>query len=147
VASHPATLVRALQHRQAGAPSLIDSSGVDPFDAPQMASIAALTEAAAAIPVMVLPAGFDPLEAAEQAAAFASGGVRHFIPTRLDLARRLGSVVSAAVAGGMMLSEAGTGPGAINGLTKLTAEYLIARLSQMPVPKTAKVPDGHPRYV
>jgi flagellar biosynthesis protein FlhF len=147
VASHPATLARALQHRQGGAPVLIDSSGVNPFDPAQTASITALTEAAGAIPVMVLPAGQDPLESAEQAAAFAATGVRHFIPTRLDLARRLGSVISATVAGGMMLSEAGTGPGAINGLTKLTAEYFIARLSQMPVPKTAKVPDGHPRYV
>jgi flagellar biosynthesis protein FlhF len=147
VASHPATLARALQHRQAGAPVLIDTSGVNPFDTAQMASIGGLTEGAGAIPVMVLPAGHDPLEAAEQAGAFAAAGVRHFVPTRLDLARRLGSVVSAAVAGGMMLSEAGTGPGAINGLTRLTAEYLIARLSQMPVPKPAKVPDGHPRYV
>jgi flagellar biosynthesis protein FlhF len=146
VASHPATLVRALQHRADQAPVIIDTSGVNPFDAVQMEAITALIATAAAVPVMVLPAGFDALESAEWAAAFASHGVRHFIPTRLDLARRLGGVVAAAVAGSMTLSEAGVGPGATDGLTQLTAAFLAERLSRMPVPRTAKVPDVRPKY-
>jgi flagellar biosynthesis protein FlhF len=146
VASHPTTLLRALTHRQPGAPVLIDTAGINPFDPAEMAAVSALTAAAAAIPALVLPAGFDPLESAEQAAAFAAVGVHHFIPTRLDLARRLGGTLAAAVAGGMTLSEAGTGPGATNGLTKLTAEFLAARLSVMPIPRTAKVPDARPTY-
>ena len=148
VASHPATLVRALQHRTPGAPVLIDSSGVDSFDQGQMEAVRALTATAAAVPVLVLPAGQDALEAAEHAAAFAATGIRHFIPTRLDLARRLGSVIAAAVAGSMTLSEAGTGPGATDGLTRLTAALLAERLSRMPVPRSAsprsaKVQDVH----
>jgi flagellar biosynthesis protein FlhF len=150
VASHPATLVRALQHRPPAAPVLIDTAGIDPFDHTHMETIAALIAAAAALPVMVLPAGYDPLESAEQAAAFAAIGVCHFIPTRLDLARRLGAVVAAAIAGSMTLSEAGTGAGATDGLTPLTAEFLAARLSRMPVPRTRatrKVPDANPQYL
>jgi flagellar biosynthesis protein FlhF len=146
VASHPATLVRALQHRAPASPVIIDTSGVHPFEAAQMETITALIATAAAVPVMVLPAGFDPMEAADQAAAFAAIGVRHFLPTRLDLARRLGSVVAAAVAGSMTLSEAGVGQGATDGLAPLSAEYLAARLSRMPVPKSAKVADDSPNY-
>jgi flagellar biosynthesis protein FlhF len=119
---------------------------VHPFDAAQMDAITALIATAAAVPVMVLPAGFDPMEAADQAAAFAAMGVRHFLPTRLDLARRLGSVVAAGVAGCMTLSEAGIGPGATDGLAPLTAEFLAARLSRMPIPKSAKVADDYAKY-
>jgi flagellar biosynthesis protein FlhF len=146
VASHPATLVRALQHPAPASPVIIDTSGVHPFDAAQMETITALIATAAAVPVMVLPAGFDPMEAADQAAAFAAMGVRHFLPTRLDLARRLGSVIAAAVAGSMTLSEAGVGQGATDGLAPLTAEFLAARLSRMPVPKSAKVADDDASY-
>lgn len=146
VASHPATLVRALQHRAPSSPVIIDTAGIHPFDAAQMAAITALIGTAAAVPVMVLPAGFDPMEAADQAAAFAAAGVRHFVPTRLDLARRLGSVIAAAVAGSMTLSEAGVGQGATDGLAPLTAAFLAARLSRMPIPQSAKVADDDSHY-
>jgi flagellar biosynthesis protein FlhF len=141
VASHPATLARALQHRTDGAPVLIDTGGANPFDDGQMDSIGALVATASALPVLVLPAGQDALEAAEAAAAFAATGVRHFIPTRLDLARRLGSVLAAAIAGSMALSEAGVGPGATDGLAPLTAALLAERLSHMPTAKRKRVPE------
>jgi flagellar biosynthesis protein FlhF len=143
VASTPAMLLRALLHRDAGAPVLIDTTGVSPFAPAQMAAVAALGAAVAATPVLVLPAGQDPHEAADHAAAFAAAGVRHLIPTRLDMARRLGSVVTAALAGGMTLSEAGTGPGANDGLTRLTAAYLADRLCQAPPPQ--EMPDAATR--
>jgi flagellar biosynthesis protein FlhF len=146
VASNPPTLTRALQQRAPGAPVLIDTTGINPFESAQMDAIMALAGASGAIPVMVLPAGFDAFESADQAAAFAGSGVRHFIPTRLDVSRRLGGVVAAAVAGSMCLSEAGTGQGATDGLTRLTPEVLAARLSRMPVPKSAKVMDAHARF-
>jgi flagellar biosynthesis protein FlhF len=137
VASHPATLARALQHRPPGSPVLIDTTGINPFDHAATEASQALAASAGATQVLVLPAGQDPLEAAEQAAAFAAAGARHLIPTRLDIARRLGSVVTAAVAGGLILSEAGTGPGATDGLTALSAEALARRLSRQPDQKHA----------
>jgi len=140
VAGTPANLVRALQHRAAGAPVLIDTAGVNPFAPSQMGAVAALGAAVAAMPVLVLPAGQDPHEAADHAAAFAAAGVRHLLPTRLDMARRLGSIVTAAIGGGMTLSEAGTGQGANDGLSSLTAEFLAARLAQAPPAYMAQAP-------
>jgi flagellar biosynthesis protein FlhF len=148
VADRPATLLRALRHRGPDTPVLIDTAGVNPFDGDPMDVIQALTTAAGATSVLVLPGGQDPLEGAEQAAAFAETGVCHFIPTRLDIARRLGSVITAAAEGGLVLSEAGTGAGANDGLTALTPEALAARLScgprERPAYQTAKVAHGRP---
>ncbi|MFT8242859.1 GTP-binding protein [Roseomonas sp. BN140053] len=128
VAASPAQVARALHRRQPGQPVLLDTAGCDPFDGKQAEALLALLRAADAAPVLVLPAGLDAAEAAELARAFAALGARCMIPTRLDSARRLGSVLAAAEAGPLALSEAGTGPGAADGLTPLTPDWLAARL-------------------
>ena len=132
VASKAATIVRALPRRAAGAPVIIDTAGVNPFDPVQMEAILALAAASASIPVLVIAAGQDANEAAEQAEIFAAAAVQHLIPTRMDLARRLGAIVAAAHAGRMILSEAGTGPGATDGLTQLTPNLLADWLGTIP---------------
>jgi flagellar biosynthesis protein FlhF len=130
VASQPANLAATLAHRGREMPVLIDTAGINPFAPAQLASIRALIEAADAIPALVLGGGLDPLEAADQAEAVAGLGAAYLVPTRLDMARRLGWIVTGALAGGMTLSEAGTGPGATDGLTELTPVYLAARLAE-----------------
>jgi len=79
-----------------------------------------------------MPAGQDPAEAADQALAFAPLGARHLLPTRLDLARRLGSLVAAAAAADLMLTEAGIGAGATDGLAAITPAFLAERLGWAP---------------
>lgn len=131
VADEPVALSRALARRQDGAPVLIDTPGLNPFDAAEREELAGLAAAAAATPVLVLPAGLDPAEAADLAAAFAAIGATLLIMTRLDLARRLGGVLSAA-ATGLVVTEAGVGPGAADGLRPLTAAWLAERLQADP---------------
>jgi flagellar biosynthesis protein FlhF len=128
-ASTPATIPRALAQAARGVPVLIDSAGVNPFDPADMDALATLVEAASAVCVLVLQAGAHPEEAAEQAACFARVGVRHVLPTRLDIARRLGSVLSVAQCG-FILTEAGVGTGATDGLVPITPEFLASRLAQ-----------------
>ncbi len=141
VASTPQTLARALAQRLPGAAVLIDTAGINPFAEPELTELASLVEAAGALPVLVMPAGQDFSEASEQAQAFAPIGARHLLPTRLDLARRLGSILAAASAADLILTEAGTGAGASDGLTPLSAEFLAARLSQgPPAPQTLRKP-------
>jgi flagellar biosynthesis protein FlhF len=135
VASKAATIARALPRRAAGAPVLIDTAGINPFDPTHMQTLTALAEAAGAVPVLVLAAGQDSSEAADQAEVFAAAGIRHLIPTRLDIARRLGAVIAAADAGTLTLSEAGTGSGATDGLTQLTPALLADWLGRIPPPK------------
>jgi len=123
-----AQLAQALARRGRGQPMLLDTAGCDPFDPAQAEQLLALLRVTEAAPLLILPAGLDPEEAAETARAFAALGARHLLPTRLDGARRLGGVLSAAFAGPLALTEAGTGPGAADGLTPLTPDWLSARL-------------------
>jgi flagellar biosynthesis protein FlhF len=128
IASHPVTLARALARRAEGAPVLIDAPGIDPFDPAQRAELGALADTVRATIVLVLPAGLDAEESADVAASFAEAGASGLVATRMDLARRIGNVLAAAAAGHLALAEAGVGPGAADGLTALTPDFLAGRL-------------------
>jgi len=126
-ASHPIGLARALAGRETTAPVLIDTPGIDAFDPAQRDEIADLLAASGGVAVQVLPAGLDVAEAGEIAAAGREMGARLLIGTRFDLARRLGGILAAGMAG-LALAEAGVGPGAADGLVALTPEFLAKRL-------------------
>ena len=128
VATDGLTLSRALARRPVGAPVLIDTGGIDPFSPAGQAAVAGLAGAAGACTALVLPAGIDAHESGDTAAAFAAAGATVLVATRLDLARRIGGVLTAAAAG-LALTEAGIGPGAADGLVPLTPELLAGRLS------------------
>jgi flagellar biosynthesis protein FlhF len=106
---------------------LIDSAGTNPYDDEALAQLAAMIAAAEAEPVLVLPAGGDALEAAEAAAAFAEIGATRLLVTRLDAARRLASLLTAAEAGKLAIAEVGTTPQIADGLAPLNPVSL-ARL-------------------
>ena len=58
------------------------------------------------------------------------------VSTRMDVARRIGSVLAAA-ATGLALTEGGTGPGIADGLEPLTPALLATRLAAPPNRKAA----------
>ncbi len=123
-AATPEAFARALTRaRAAGGPVLIDTPGLDPGADPALLA----SFAAAGTLALVLPAGLDAEESAELAVAFAAAGASFLVATRLDLARRLGGILAAA-GSGLALAEAGVGPGAADGLTKMTPSLLAARL-------------------
>jgi flagellar biosynthesis protein FlhF len=128
VADHPVSLARALSRLPRTAPVLIDAPGLDPFDPVQATELRTFAAVAGATSVLVLQAGLDPAEAADLARAYAELGATLMIATKLDLARRLGSVLSAATAGRLALTEAGVGPGVADGLIRLTQDELATRL-------------------
>ena len=127
VASQPVALARALARRAPGQPVLIDLPGSSPFDSTPIAEISALAATANGCLALVIPAGLDILEAADLAAGFCTLGAEYLIATRLDLTRRLGGVLAAAQSG-LVLAEAGIGPGAADGLVKMSPHFLAERL-------------------
>jgi flagellar biosynthesis protein FlhF len=131
VAAVPEALAKALQARAPGQLALVDGFGCDPFDEAQAERLYRLIRAADATPVLVLPAGMDAEESAEIAQGFHQLGARHLLPTRLDMARRLGGVLSAACTG-LALTEAGIGPQVAHGLQALSPAWLAARLAGGP---------------
>jgi len=130
--SDPVELKRAIAERGDNAPVLIDAPGLDAFalrDRDELSVLAEITKAAVAL---VLPAGIDACEAADLAAAHAdAANATLLVATRLDLARRLGGVLAAAVTG-LAFAEAGIGPGVADGLVPMTPAFLAQRLLRVP---------------
>jgi flagellar biosynthesis protein FlhF len=137
-ASTPSALSRALQSRPGNVPVLIDTAGLNPHAPAEIAEMQALAAACGANIILVAQAGLDAAEAGEQAVVFAQAGARFLLPTRLDLARRLGSVIAAAAYGRLALGEAGTGPGATEALELLSADRLAARLTELAAAPSAR---------
>ncbi|TVR96693.1 MAG: hypothetical protein EA406_11490 [Rhodospirillales bacterium] len=104
-ADTPAAAAAAVRHAPAGCPVLIDTAGVNPFDDDDLAELGSLATASGAEPVLVVAAGTDPEEAMDAAGAMAQLGIRRVMATRLDAARRLGSVLASAFAARAALSE------------------------------------------
>jgi flagellar biosynthesis protein FlhF len=131
-ADGPAALARALVRSPSGLASekpqvIIDTRGVNPFDAVEMAGLSALIVASRAEATLVMAAGADAHDSAEMAEAFGQIGCSRLITTRLDIARRLGGILTAAMAGRLTLAETGASPIVAHGLQPLNP-HLLARL-------------------
>jgi len=131
-ADGPRELRQALDHVPAGAVTLIDTTGANPFAAGEMAALARLIEASGAEPVLVCAAGGDAIEAAEMASAFAAIGVHRLMVTRLDIARRLGAMLALADAGPFAFSNVSFSPQVARGMRALGAHALSRLLLRDP---------------
>lgn len=129
VADTPAQLARAIARRPEGAPILIDSPGLNPFEPADRDYLVQTRSVAKADVALVLPAGLDPAEAADTAAGFKELGASFLVATRLDQSRRLGGLLAAA-ATGLALTDAGIGSGIVDGLQSITPCFLAERLAR-----------------
>ncbi len=103
---------------------LIDTGGCNPFDVDDMRGLAGLMDSGTIEPVLVMAAGGDAEESAEMARCFAVLGVQRLIPTRLDIARRMGGLFAAAGRSGIAFSEASNTPMVADGIVTLSAQSL-----------------------
>lgn len=106
---------------------IVDTAGVNPFDDDDMRYVMDIAETLSGEPVLVLPAGGDAMESADIAAAFNGIGTERAIVTRLDMTRRLGGVLAAALAGRLAIANASINPKVVDGLSALNPVSL-ARL-------------------
>lgn len=113
---------------------LIDTGGINPFSPPEMKELARLVAAGDIEPVLVLPAAIDAAESGEIARVYSALGVRSLLPTRLDIARRLGGLLSAAYGGSLFFADASHTPQVAEGLVTLSPKRLTALL----MPETAR---------
>ncbi len=106
---------------------LIDTSGINPFNPQEVELISMLKDASNAEPIMVMSAGGDSDEAVEAAQAMAPIEADKMISTRLDLSRRLGSVISVADICDIAISEVSINSGVSSSLCPVSPMSL-ARL-------------------
>lgn len=126
VATTRRALEKALSRAAPGQAVLVDTAGCNPFDPASVRGLLGLIEGIGQA-VLVQPAGLCPEEAREEARAFQAMGVRHLLPTRLDVARRITGTLAAARVG-LALTEGSSGPDPAAGLAPITAEWLGGRM-------------------
>lgn len=114
---------------------LIDSAGANPYDFHELKELAEFANLMELEPVMVYPAGSDPEEAGEIARAFSFMGVQKMIVTRLDVAKRFGSLITAAHTASLAFSHTSASekvlekfsPVSAGALARLLMDYRIKR--------------------
>jgi flagellar biosynthesis protein FlhF len=104
---------------------IIDTAGVNPFDPESIKMLARMIAAAECDPILVIPAGMDADESGEIARVFQMVGAKSMVSTRIDVARRLGSILSAAHWGGLNLAEVSNTAKVADGLSPLSAKRLV----------------------
>tara|TARA_R110002110_G_scaffold3420_5_gene17338 strand:- start:2089 stop:3075 length:987 start_codon:yes stop_codon:yes gene_type:complete len=127
-AESAAALAKLLQSRTGNELTFIDSTAGNPFNRMDMADLADFFAASELEPVLVLAAGGDPLESAEIGEAYAGLGATRLLATRLDMTRRLGSLLSAADAGRMMFCDVCATPQVANGVSPINPVVLAQLL-------------------
>lgn len=127
-ASGPQELAETLRGMNGYDQIIIDTPGFNPFDKDDIKTAARLIAATEVEPYMVLPAGLDADESGEMARIFSAIGVHTLIATRIDIARRLGGILSAAHHGGMSFAELSNTSKVADGLTPLDPQTLSALL-------------------
>lgn len=112
--------------------TLIDTAGINPYALSDVAELAEQIKVSGAEAIWVMAAGCDPLEAAESARLYHTLGVRRFILSRADAARRYAAPVSAAAHGGLALAAIAHSPFLGDPLEPATPWVLAERLISKP---------------
>lgn len=119
-----ADLARVLKDTAHAEQIIIDTTGYNPFNPAEMKDLAKLIVAGDIEPVLVLPAGMDASESGEMARVFSALGVHRLLPTRVDIARRLGGLLAAAHQGDLAFADISMTPQVAEGLQPLSPRRL-----------------------
>ncbi len=119
---------------------LIDSVGLNPWCATDMAFLAEVNRSCEGIePILTLPAGLDSLECGETATQFARLGCTRLIATRMDVSGVYGNILNAAYTANLSLAYYGQGPMPTNTLKPLSAQVMAELLCQTALPMQVPV--------
>jgi len=99
---------------------LIDTPGINPFSSKDVKKLAAISRSVNCRKMLVMDAGRNAEEAAEAAEIFASLDITCLLPTKLDLTRRLGAILSIAVQSRYKLGYASVSASITKGLARVT---------------------------
>ena len=132
-ASEPDLLSAAIKtNKQPDELVIIDTMGYNPFDTKEMAELHSFIQAYDVEPVLVVAAGSDQVESQEIAETYMNLGVRRFIATRLDVARRYGSLLATAASMDLAFAGVGITPYLGKGIERIDAMSLARLLTRVP---------------
>lgn len=134
----PEGLSQLLNEQINDVPVLIDTPGANPYDSSEMTHLEALAQAAGGEIFLVMTASGDAMETADIAGEFSSIGATRLFITRLDMARRLGSILAAADAGRLSFSDVSITPSVAEGINPINP----VSLARIIMPYTDEDADG-----
>ncbi len=105
---------------------LIDTPGINPFSGTDFARLSSLCSVVSCDKVMVFDAGLNAEDAIETSDVFAKLGAEWLLPSKMDISRRIGAVLSLAALSGMQLGFAGVGRNIAGGLAAVDSKALAA---------------------
>lgn len=117
---------------------LIDTMGYNPYSSGEMNDLHQFLKATDCEAILVCSAGIDPYEAREISETYAELGVKRFITTKLDVARRYASLLAIAENGKMAFAGVGITPYLGDGIENLDAVMLAKLLTRIPEKKQYK---------
>lgn len=123
-ADNPTSVAEQIARLRACHQIIIDTAGTNPYDTNNIKMLAKLIGCEEIEPLLVLPAGLDAEESGEIGRIFSTIGVESLIPTRIDVARRLGGVLSAAHHGRMHFADASNTSKVADGFLSLNPKNL-----------------------
>ncbi|MGP1394724.1 MAG: GTPase [Inquilinaceae bacterium] len=137
--SDPSALAAGLRDAADRDLTVIDGPGRNHLNTREMVELGRYIVAGRVEPLLILPAGLDPIGAADIAGSYADVGARRMIVTRIDLTRRLGSVLAAAFAAGIAFAETSDTNAIRDGLMPATPMNLARLLlpGRIPAPENA----------
>lgn len=103
---------------------LIDTPGINPFIEKEVDRVGKLSEVVKAEVILTVDAGRNTYESVEIAEIFAGIGAEYVLPTRLDLTRRIGSVLSVAACCDFYFCAASVSSSIANGLAPIDNQSL-----------------------
>ncbi|MCH2547576.1 MAG: hypothetical protein MK052_08210 [Alphaproteobacteria bacterium] len=130
LASSRGELRKLLSECPASAPMVIDSFGTNPYSYDELKELTDFANLHEIEPVLVLAAGGDAQEAADIAKAFCFLGIKRLLVSRIDTARRMGAILSAAELCQLQLCNLTTNAQVAGGLSEFSAETLTNVLMQ-----------------
>lgn len=131
-AAEPGLLRAAIEtNRQPDELVIIDTMGYNPTSRTEMAELHEFIQVCDVEPLLVIAAGADPQEAQEIAETYAGLGVRRFIATRLDVARRYASLLATAGRADLAFAGIGLTPYLGSGIERLDALGLARLLTRI----------------
>ena len=119
--------------------TLIDTAGVNPYNAAERDELSEYVKAARCDIVLVLAAGCDSEEAAEMARLFAEIGATRLLVTRMDAAQRLGSILVAADIGQLQFCSSSITARVADGLAVMNPVSLARLLIPEFIPATSVI--------
>lgn len=114
---------------------LIDTMGYNPYSRKEMSELHAFLAATDCEAILVTSAGIDTHEAREISETYAALGVKRFITTKIDVARRYASMLTIAENGKMAFAGVGITPYIGDGIEPLDALKLAKLLTRIPEKK------------